>query len=703
MILPFKSIYKYLLGALFLAFLAFDDAQAEDIDFLLNRAEHLSLAEPHKAIDQLKQFRETNSIDELSKRFALDFLIFNIYLKVDDLINLRRTYTQMRQDYGDKTEISHWLALADALVFFTDLKTDKAQLALKPHLDLYSKTESAELKMWSSFVLGVLYSKQNRFDSAMENLNEAMELARSLGNHPVRLFCLSNLINIFYYMQDYDRAEEFNAQLLDAAKFHNDKFLQARALSANINIVYMKIYQINAQMKEANDNQEPAHDLEVRKKELLKTAETLGDKLLKLSTEIGAHKELIRYYISKQLQYMDRRDYQTALTYINKAIEIATVHHYDFEKAVSYNNKALSYQALKEHEKGLEALEKAAAIYKKLDNDQFNLWVLEDYSRAYEAKEDYKKALEYRKKHHGEAIKLLKKTNSESVLDIQEKYDAARKQQEIDKLNQKNALNESKISNQRMQILMVAGFMTAFLVILVMQINRSKVIANKNAKLDALNSQLKDLSFKDPLTGLYNRRMLKEAEKKIAHNSMRRIGNNPEIDSRIGIIIFDIDLFKQINDRYGHDVGDFVIKEVGSKINRRLREGDLAFRWGGEEFLVILFQINPAGIEKFCRDILSEMNCQELHFRQTKLKVTCSLGFSLFPFACDNPTWLTWEESLKLIDNLLYVAKDNGRNQAVGLEFQEPHYSEENKRAILDSHSENRKLPPSARFKILKH
>ncbi|MFO7750182.1 MAG: GGDEF domain-containing protein, partial [Desulfobacteraceae bacterium] len=126
-------------------------------------------------------------------------------------------------------------------------------------------------------------------------------------------------------------------------------------------------------------------------------------------------------------------------------------------------------------------------------------------------------------------------------------------------------------------------------------------------------------------------------------------------DSNFSIIMFDIDHFKSINDRFGHDIGDSVLKELTSRISGALRETDTFARWGGEEFMVLLSETEKKGalfIAERLRTIIADSQFQ------TAGTVTISLGVAVFSEKDNEDIFL------KRADEALYLAKNNGRNRA---------------------------------------
>ncbi len=160
-----------------------------------------------------------------------------------------------------------------------------------------------------------------------------------------------------------------------------------------------------------------------------------------------------------------------------------------------------------------------------------------------------------------------------------------------------------------------------------------------------------NLAFTDQLTGLYNRRMFLEiAEKKL--NEAKRY------QEPLSIIMLDIDLFKRINDTYGHDIGDLALKFLANILRKNVRASDIVARWGGEEFVILLPKTSLEQAYRVAEKIrkIVEFSTVELP-DGVKLKFTVSLGVSSFRGQED------LEELLKEADVALYEAKRRGRNR----------------------------------------
>jgi diguanylate cyclase (GGDEF)-like protein/PAS domain S-box-containing protein len=169
-----------------------------------------------------------------------------------------------------------------------------------------------------------------------------------------------------------------------------------------------------------------------------------------------------------------------------------------------------------------------------------------------------------------------------------------------------------------------------------------------------LRVRLREQAIRDPLTGLYNRRYLEE----VAHREFQRAARwgHP-----VGVALFDIDHFKAFNDEHGHDAGDAVLAQLTRFIGARLREGDLAFRVGGEEFLLLLTEADGATTLAKMEDIRREVETELLvKHRQLNLTVTISAGVTAFP-----ADGASLEDLLKVADGAMYRAKAEGRNRVL--------------------------------------
>ena len=183
-------------------------------------------------------------------------------------------------------------------------------------------------------------------------------------------------------------------------------------------------------------------------------------------------------------------------------------------------------------------------------------------------------------------------------------------------------------------------------------------ITESSAVIEAkrLTSALKESSVRDPMTGLYNRRFLEEyVETLIAH-----VARNEGV---IGLLMCDLDFFKQVNDKFGHDAGDAVLIETAKVIAANARAADLTIRFGGEEFLVIVSDAKEGEAEAVAERIRKMIEELKVKTSGGTIQKTISVGYSEFPKDTRN----FWE-AIKYADIALYKAKERGRNRCVRFE-----------------------------------
>jgi len=187
-------------------------------------------------------------------------------------------------------------------------------------------------------------------------------------------------------------------------------------------------------------------------------------------------------------------------------------------------------------------------------------------------------------------------------------------------------------------------------------------ISNIKSYLDAMKpvvesrilmDKLRDTSLRDGLTGLYNRRFLEEY---IAQEQAHILRENINYD----ILMIDIDFFKLVNDNYGHDVGDTVIKVLSEILQTSIRESDMAIRYGGEEFLILLRHTTPEATMNIASAIHRAFKDRKFDAGTETIQKTLSIGIAKLPKDGDS----IWKV-IKYADTALYSAKNTGRNKIV--------------------------------------
>jgi diguanylate cyclase (GGDEF)-like protein len=167
-----------------------------------------------------------------------------------------------------------------------------------------------------------------------------------------------------------------------------------------------------------------------------------------------------------------------------------------------------------------------------------------------------------------------------------------------------------------------------------------------------LRETLHNLSIRDPLTGLFNRRYMEESLD-------RELLKAKRYNRSLGVIMIDIDHFKRFNDTYGHEAGDQVLRELGVFLQNHIRLTDIPCRFGGEEFTLILPEADILFTQQRAEQIRVDVAAIRVSIQgQTLAEITISQGVAVFP-----GNGQTGAELLRAADEALYRAKQQGRNQ----------------------------------------
>ena len=180
-----------------------------------------------------------------------------------------------------------------------------------------------------------------------------------------------------------------------------------------------------------------------------------------------------------------------------------------------------------------------------------------------------------------------------------------------------------------------------------------KFLSGNNIE-NAYHEEIYRLTTVDGLTQVYNKRYFLETLE-------REIGRAQRYQRDLSLIMFDIDHFKKINDTYGHLAGDHVLKHLAMVIKSRIRREDILSRYGGEEFSIILPEIDKENAIQFAEKIRKLVEKAMFSFEDTEIPVTISIGVTNY-----DGQQVDVNEFIKLADEKLYDAKQSGRNRVSG-------------------------------------
>ncbi|MDD5036220.1 MAG: diguanylate cyclase [Methylococcaceae bacterium] len=173
---------------------------------------------------------------------------------------------------------------------------------------------------------------------------------------------------------------------------------------------------------------------------------------------------------------------------------------------------------------------------------------------------------------------------------------------------------------------------------------------------EALRDQLREQAIHDPLTNLFNRRYLQEM-------LARELASAARDHHSVSVLMLDIDHFKRLNDTYGHQAGDLVLVALGELLSLQTRHADVACRYGGEEFVVVMPGAMLAFAAQRGEQLRQRFEALRVPYAETELRATLSLGVAAFPQHGESG-----DQVLRAADHALYAAKASGRNRVCAAE-----------------------------------
>ncbi len=172
-------------------------------------------------------------------------------------------------------------------------------------------------------------------------------------------------------------------------------------------------------------------------------------------------------------------------------------------------------------------------------------------------------------------------------------------------------------------------------------------------EITALQAQLHEKANHDLITGIYNRRYLEDT-------LIREVARAKREKNPLGLVMIDMDNFKLINDQFGHQAGDMILQVVGNLLKEQIRIGDIACRFGGDEFVIVMPGASLEAAARRADNWRQMLTNLDLYYKNNQLKPTFSAGVAIYPLHGEDPEGL-----LRMADNAVYRAKEEGRNKVV--------------------------------------
>jgi|GEM_PF-5702609 len=455
-------------------------------------AQKLQYQDPHQALFLLESTLAKSKEETLHDRFNAQFLIAQLQFKTGQYLAAESTIDQLIAEYQRHKDLAPWVALLAIQKKLHLQKLEGVEQLLASHSARYNHPEASQLKLWYLYIAGSVSVRKNDYDIALKRLMHALELAQSLGDVSVELGIYHQLVQLYYHMGNYDHALEYSNQMITIANDNDDAMIEAAALANKMNIYYMLA---NKQWHKVQ-NADPAIQAKEQQKleHYRQQGVVLQQQVLTLARRVGAYRAEAWALVVQQNLKLNEDDFQGTVDLALKTIELAEKRNLEYEKAVSYNNMAIAYRYLNQHQQGIDALKNAEKFFTKTDNQQSLLWIYEDYAIAYQLNGQPEKALEYYQQYHKASLDLVKKTNSQEVLKLQEEFATKEKAQEIEHLHQKSVLAAERLETERLGRWLLTVILIATFAILLMQWHKRKKLNRLLQNEAAMRKKISELS-----------------------------------------------------------------------------------------------------------------------------------------------------------------------------------------------------------------
>ncbi|MDP4535828.1 diguanylate cyclase [Alkalimonas collagenimarina] len=552
-----------------------------------------------------------------------------------------------RQDNADV--MAEALAIKIDTLFYQNKLNEAYQVVvdIEPYLE---HTVQPRIRYYAHNLIGRLYMRDNQFEMASTHLYKAYEAVNETDNDRTllrRTFLQSQLAQLQADLKSWPTALELAEQALESAS------------QLTLQGFMPDLYLLKGYIEGESGQHEASIATHYKAIEWAEKLERPDTVLLSLNN-IGA-------------SYILMEQYEQAKHPLQQANELAVELNDEYTHALVQLNLGYIDVMQDQHEQGLHIMESAIQYFRehgrKSDLERF----LTEYAKALQHAGYHIKEAQILREQRALNQELFQTERDRTLAELQQRFQARDQAHRINRLEQDNELQERLLENNRLQnrLTMLIAIIVALTSLLMWLLYRK--VRHANRRLKEANKQLEYHSLRDPLTGLYNRRSFQQRmAKRDLHLHSRRY-HSDEIDA---LVLIDLDFFKQINDQYGHAMGDDILIEVAQRLTDSLRQHDQAIRWGGEEFLLFLHRINATDLVSLVERTLYQLSERPYISGTESLVVTATAGFITLPFAGIDEEKVNWEKALQLADMALYLGKANGRNRACGIQGLKVPYTE---------------------------
>ncbi len=477
---------------------------------------------------------------------------------------------------------------------------DRSEDCYRRALDAYRHTGDRKGMADAMNNLGAALGVRCRLDLAIDSYTKSMQIYEEIGYEHGVGSTSANIGNLYRRMERYEPALEYQSKALGIFRSLGDRQYEATVLG-NIGSILM-------------GQDRPGEALE-RFREALRLYERQGNRK-------GAA-YCLRYLGSA---FRKLGDTDSAIECCRQALEAAEEIENRRGMLLAYKTLGSSHMDAGQHERSRECLQRALELAQQIGVRDSAYEICHALSRVYEREGRYRRALEYYKRYsdlQGE-IRTRELTEKIAVMEIEHEVEKKEKEAEIHRLRNVELCREIE--------------------------ERKK--AQKS--LRESESRFRSLSIEDPLSGCFNRRYFFD----IASRIIRRAA---EDDDSISLVLLDLDHFKKVNDSYGHQAGDNVLKEFVDLATSLIRPEDVFARYGGEEFTLLMPDTDPQEARATAERIRSRTESHVFGEGEEELELTVSAGVCHTGETGEGEP--TLDGLVRIADSRLYRAKSEGRNR----------------------------------------
>ena len=512
-------------------------------------------------------------------------------------------------------------------------------------------------------VIGLNCSYLGNYAGALENYKESLRISEAINDKSIISNTLNNLGIVYTNLGNYELALEYFYRTLKIKQDIGDSYAEARVLN-NLGEIHLNLKNYDQALpflekslviKRGNNNDQAGeattlHNMGTLYRLTNKTQTALGyyQQALAISTERGQKNGMAESIFGLGELFSSQKDYRRALEYYQQSLAIREDIGEQLGMASCLNKIGFTQIRIGDYDNALRSLERATRIAESIAAKpelQNNLQYL---AELYAAQGRYFQATQFFKDYDKIKDQIYNEDRARKIANLNIVYETQQKEKAIE-------IQRLKIERQRsLQYFFIVGILLV-LVVMFFIYSRYRLKAKINVQLAELNRKLDLLARLDPLTDLPNRRafMEKANYERTRYQRSRRA---------FSIILADIDNFKTINDQFGHECGDTVLRFIAERIKCSIRALDVPARWGGEEFILLLPETDGGGGVILAERIRAAVAEGRVDYGDESVQVTLTLGVSAYRE--DRSV----EEIIAQADQALYKGKSAGKNQVILLE-----------------------------------